>query len=62
MKPTKEQLQAWGKAGGLARSAAKAKASRKNGKLGGRPLNKPKENLPAHHRLCDGGQVGTVKQ
>jgi hypothetical protein len=37
MKPTREQLIAWGKLGGLARSAAKAKASRENGKLGGRP-------------------------
>ena len=32
----------WGKAGGGIKSAAKAKASRENGKKGGRP-RKPKE-------------------
>ena len=37
--------QALGKLGGLAKSEAKAKAVRENGKLGGRPLGK-KDSTP----------------
>jgi hypothetical protein len=35
-----------GRKGGSAKSAAKAKASKKNGKLGGRPKKTTQEDLP----------------
>lgn len=43
---TNKAAQELGRLGGLARSEAKARASRKNGKLGGRPPKKHKAKRP----------------
>lgn len=48
---TNKAAQELGRLGGRARSEAKARAARANGKLGGRP---PKRRKPKRHN--DGGQ------
>jgi len=55
-KPTSDQLRAWGKLGGVAKSLLKVKASRANGKLGGRhaKLNKLRDQ-----RFALAGKVRT---
>lgn len=45
MKKVKKTMQEWGKLGGEATSEKKAKASRENGKKGGRPRQRPNQMI-----------------
>jgi hypothetical protein len=54
---TNKAAQELGRLGGLARSEAKARAARANGKLGGRPRKRSRHNIKNHGRdSAKGGQ------